>query len=357
MKRPHPTCRAGGWSLVELAVVLVVLALIGVALWQLLPLAPKVAAGDAAGRDLAQVEQALLGHALAHGRLPAPVTEAGVTVVPVEALGLPERLKLRYVVQASLTASPGDVFSPALPPEVDAVPATPTFTGEINGLDFCMALKDAAGDSLVGMQGVPTAFALMHGGPAGHDQLRGAAFVLPGSAGTGERRIAAVGPGEFAARLNCPDRVARAHGAVRAAFGAYDLARVADEYDRFRVFAVQVAEMNLESAKTGELFAGFDIAYGVLIEALAILQEAAGWPPDPVGIATGVASHVTATAQLAVAAFNMAAAVADREEAEDDLDEAREQRTAAAVNRTRMRSLAAASLTHAQRLDVQGLRP
>jgi type II secretory pathway pseudopilin PulG len=353
----HAPAPAGGWSLVELAVVLAVIGLVGLVLWRVLPLAPQVAAGDAAQRDLAQAEQALVGYALAHSRLPPAVEEGGVGVLPVEALGLPSRLKLRYQVQPSLTVTAGDAFDPLLPPAYGAAGGAPTVSAQVNGLDFCMALKGAGGLSLSGMDNVPTAFALMHRGAVGQEQLATAAFALPGSAALGERRVAAVGPGELAARMACPDRVARVHGAARAAFAGYDLARVAHEYERFRIFAVQVAEMNLDNAKTNEVFAGFDVAYGVFLEALAILQEAAGWPPDPVGIATGVASHVTATAQLAVAIYNLTAAVSERQEAEADVAEANRQRTAAQANLQRMQALAASSLLRAQNLDATGLQP
>lgn len=349
--------RTKGWSLVEMAVVLVVMGAIGLALWRLLPLAPKVAAGDMAARELAQAEQALVGYVLAHSRLPAPVLQNGVGVLPVDALGLPSRLKLRYQVQPALTVSPGDGFAPLLPPAPGVVPAVPTVSGQVNGLDFCMALKDVETLTLNGMDGVPAAFALMHGGPVGHDQMAGAAFALPAGQTLGERMVAALGPGEFASRLGCPDRVSRVHGAARAAYAAYDLSRVATEYDRFRTFAIQVAEMNLTNARTNEVFAGFDIAYGVFIEALAILQEVAGWPPDALGIATGIASHITATAQLAVAIYNMVGAVEERVAAEADIIEAQQQSVAAQANLARMNALATSSLTHAQALDQNGLQP
>lgn len=346
-----------GWTLVELAVVLVVVGAIGVMLWRLLPLAPQVAAGDLAGRELAQAEQALLGHALAHGRLPAPEMRNGVGVLPVDALGLPARFAFRYQVQPSLTVSPGDEFRPLLPPDPVIDPATPVATGAVNGLDFCMALKGAGALSLTGMDNIPTAFALMHNGPAGDERLGAAAFALPGSAALGERRVSAVGPGEFASRLGCPDRVARVHGASRAAYAAYDLARVANEYQRMRTFAIDVAEMNLENAETGQLFASFDVAYGVFLEAVAILQEAAGWPPDGLAIATGIASHVTATIQLGLAIDNLVSAVEDLQAAQDDLDEAQRQLAAADTNLQRMQVLASGSLLHATTLDQKGLEP
>lgn len=348
--------RNAGWSLVELAVVMATIAVLGVVLWRVLPLAPKLAEDEAAARDLAQAEQALLGYALAHDRLPAAVMEHGRAVLPTQILGLPSRIRLRYQVQPTLTASPGDRFAPLLPAALDAGGSTPPST-RINGLDLCMSLKADSDKSLDGMQGIPTAFALMHLGPVGQQQAGNQPFALPGSAEIGTRQILAIGPGELASRLACPDRVAGVHGAVREAYAAYDLARVASEYEAFRKFAIQVAEMNRTNAKTGEVFAGFDVAWGVVVEAIAILQTAAGWPPDAVAIATGIASHAGATAQLVVAIINLDAAIKDLEEADADLEEAREQHRAAEANLTRMRGLAHDSREHAIALDAKGLQP
>lgn len=348
--------RSGGWSLVELAVVLAVIGVLGLVLWRVLPLAPKIAADETAARDLARAEQALVGYALAHSHLPPPAIEGGLSVLPVAQLGLPARMKLRYQVQAALTASPGNLFTPILPPEVlpgsgAALATTP------NGLDLCMALKGLSSASLSGMQGIPTAFALMHTGPAGHDQTRNMAFALPGSAGLGNRKVLAIGPGELASQLACPDRVARTHGAVRAAYAAYDMVRVAEDYKDFRVFAVQVAQMNEKNAHTGLVFAGFDIAWGVVVEAIAILQTAAGWPPDALAIATGIASHALAVAQMAVAIINVTEAQKGWDEAKQAVTTAEQQRDAANVNLTRMQTLAQTSREAAIQLDNKGLQP
>ncbi|MGH8084323.1 MAG: type II secretion system protein [Lysobacter sp.] len=346
----HAGQRSGGWSLVELSVVLAVIGVLGLVLWRVLPLAPKVADDEAAARDLARAEQALLGYALAHSRLPGP--EAGM--LPVEQLGLPTRMKLRYQVQSMLTVSPGDIFEPRLPRELS--PGTP-HVAQVNGLDLCMALKDASDKTLDGMQGIATAFALMHTGPAGHDQARGLAFALPGSAGLDARKVVAVGPGELTSRLACPDRVARTRGAVRAAYAAYDLARVAKEYEEFRKFAIQVAEMNEKNAHVGVVFAGFDIAWGVVVEAIAALQTAAGWPPDPVSMATGIASHSLAVAQFAIAIANMVEAEQGWDEAKEDVVQAEEQHAAASANLIRMEDLAHDSREKAIHLDNKGLQP
>ena len=351
-----PARRNAGWSLIELAVVMATIAVLGVVLWRVLPLAPKLADNEAAARDLAQAEQALLGYALAHDRLPAAVLEHGRAVLPTQVLGLPSRIRLRYQVQPTLTASPGDRFAPLLPVALNAGGSTPPAT-RINGLDLCMSLKADSDKSLDGMQGIPTAFALMHLGPVGQQQAVNQPFALPGSADIGARQVLAVGPGELASRLACPDRVAATQGAVREAYAAYDLARVAVEYEAFRKFAIQVAEMNKANAKTGEVFAGFDIAWGVVVEAIAILQTAAGWPPDAVAIATGIASHAAAVAQLAVAIANLTNAVNDLAQAEADLEQAKQQHLAAETNLARMHGLAHDSREHAIALDAKGLQP
>jgi type II secretory pathway pseudopilin PulG len=346
--------RAGGWSLVELAVVLAVMGLLGVALWQVLPLGKRLQDTDTAQRDLAQGEQALIGYALAHHRFPAPAIRHGQQVLPVGELGLPSYMVLRYEVQPALTTPASNQFSPLLPPTTSGVP---TVSSVVNGLDLCMRLKTAGTGTLIGMQGVPTAFALMHTETAGTDRPSDAGFVLPGTPGVGGRAVLAVGPGELASRIACPDRVARVHGSARAAYAAYDLARLAVDYRKFRTFAIQVAEMNKKNADTGVAFASFDLVYGVCIEAIAILQEAAGWPPDALGIATGIASHVEATAQIAIAIYNVVAAAEDLEDAKDDLAVARQQETAAYANETRMQALAAATLARALALDRAGLQP
>lgn len=350
--RTHPKTRSGGWSLVELAVVLAVLAVLGMVLWRVLPLAPQIAAGDHAQRELARAEQALVGYVLANHHLPEPVSVDGLDMLPVQALGLPSTVRLRYQVPATLTADPGNPFVLALPAG-NVVPA------RSNGLDFCMVLKQASlNDTTVGgMQGVATAFALMHPGQVGHDSAASAGFALPGSSDLGVRQVLAVGPGELASRLACPDRVARTRATARAANAAHELALVADRYQQFRVFAVQVAEMNHDNAETGVAFASFDVAWGVFCEVVAILQEAAGWPPDPLGIATGIASHVSATAQLAIAVANVVLAADGLSQANEDLDTANQQKAAADANLTRMQMLESQMVDRAKHLDEEGLQP
>ena len=353
----HPRQGASGWSLVELAVVLVVMGVMGTVVWRLLPAAPQVAAGDAAGRDLAAAEQALLGYALAHHRLPAPVISNGQQVLPADELGLPSRLVIRYQVQALLTSTPADLFKPLLPPASGHSDVFPALK-QINGLDLCMRLKAINAASLDGMQGVPAAFALMHPGGIDNAAMASSAdFVLPGTPDPTGRRIIAAGPGEFASRLACPERVARARGAARAAYSGWDLSRVAKEYLAFRTFTVQVAEMNKSNADAIVAIAATNVVIGVMQETVSVLQSSPGFPPDPFATAGGLAGIVATTAQLAVAVAKLASAISAAAKAETAVDTAREQKTAAAANLARMTALADQSLDRALYLDSQGLQP
>src|SRR5690606_22159147 len=140
-----------------------------------------------------------VGYALAHDRLPEPVVVDGLGLLPSAELGLPSTIRLRYQVLPALATTPDERFSPLLPPAY--IGGGTSLSMQLNGLDFCMALKDADAGTLPGMEGIPTAFALMHPGPAGHDSQLSAAFALPGSAGIGSRHVLAIGPGELASRL------------------------------------------------------------------------------------------------------------------------------------------------------------
>ncbi|WP_418648193.1 type II secretion system protein [Thauera butanivorans] len=74
--RPPPLCRLRGFTLAELAVVLIILALLSGSM--LVPLASRIEARDrqATLDRLRDIQQALTGFAIIHGRLPCPSIEA-----------------------------------------------------------------------------------------------------------------------------------------------------------------------------------------------------------------------------------------------------------------------------------------
>lgn len=355
MRRASASGRQRGWSLVELAIALLIMAVVGLLTWALLPLGRQVYEKDLLDRDLRQVEEALVGYALAHARMPAPVVEKGMPMLPVQELGLPARLKMPYQVQPALTQPATDRFAPVLPPPLDGSAATPP--AQVNGLDFCMALKEQSTASLAGMQGVPTAFAVMHGGPAGDSRGLHATFVLPGSSAQGPRAVRAIGPGELAARLGCPDRISRTLAAASGAYAAYDLARIAGQNVKVREFALRVAELNESNADTARLFAKLDLSFGILLEVLAGIDLAAGFPPEGLSLAIAIASHPVALTQIGLAAAAVADAEAEYTEAQAATQQAKERLDTARQHEQRMKDLAAAARSRALELDRRGLQP
>ncbi|MDH5821598.1 hypothetical protein QFW77_01135 [Luteimonas sp. RD2P54] len=353
--------RQAGWSLVELAVVLLVMALLSVALVQVLPLGRQVSAADAMQRDLLQAEEALVGHARAHLRLPNAdadgdgIEDPGAIVgwLPTRALGLPPGRRVHYrLPQPLAAASPGNRFQPEHPPAATPAPAP------VNGLDFCasLAAEQAAAAPMAGL-GVPAAFALAHAGGAGHERMAAPQFALPGSeaAVSGRPPVAALGLGELAARLACPDRVARVQGGARAAMAAYDIRRVAERYLEFRTFDIRTAELNKLNADVAVASGSFEVAFGVVSEVISILQIAAGWPPDAVAIAIGVAEQVVAVAQMATAIANLTLAVADQADAVEAVETARANELAAQANLQRMQALEQQARERLRELDAAGL--
>jgi prepilin-type N-terminal cleavage/methylation domain-containing protein len=361
-----PTARRAqrGWSLVELAVALVIAAVLTMVVVTLLPLGVRVVDYDRQQRELAQAEQALLGHARVHARLPAADSDgdgdadAGATAgwLPVEDLGLPPRMRVRYQVQPDLAASPGNLFRPLLAPDYDT-----TTSNTANGLDLCMRLllDQRAGTPLGGL-GMPVGYYLAHSGTSGHAQAGDtgwnvAAQRLPGDAVVADVATAAAGPGEFASRLACTDRLARAEGSAQAALAAYSARRMADFYLQFRQFDIKIADLVHDQAESGLAFAGVDLAMAIADEAIAITLTAAGWPPDGLGIPIGIGEHVVALGSIGFAAYQVDAARKDLQSAQEGIAEAQQVLARATADRDRVQLLYTNANQTAVRLDQAGL--
>lgn len=357
--------RQAGFSLVELAVALVIAALVTAAVLPLLPLGNRVAEADRAQRELARVEEALLGHARVHAQLPAADSDGdglanpGATSgwVPVRTLGLPPRLKVQYSVQANLLTPPGDLFHPHLSPDYSArVSTTP------NGLDFCMRLLlDQRDGAPLGSLGMPAAYALGHAGGPGHDAvLTAAALQLPGSDAASQQPmpLAAAGLGELASRLSCPDRLARAQGASQAAMAAYSAKRMTDLNHLFRTFNYErITALSKSQAETALALSGINLALLLADEIIAITLAAAGWPPEGFAIALGIAEQVMFIASLPLAIIDVVDATKEVEEAEQGIRDAEEELALVTTQKTRTDALYRNASEHALRLDEAGLNP
>lgn len=365
MNRARRASVQGGWSLVELAVGLSIAALLGVLLFSLLPLGNRVVDADRQQRELAQAEQALLGHARVHARLPSAdadgdgLADSGAAAgwLPVADLGLPSRMRVRYQVQPGLALLPGNSFRPLLPPEYDARTAD-----TVNGLDFCMQLLlNQRSDVPMAGLGMPVAFYLAHSGQAGHGLVEAAgrwnpgAQAMPGRGDAPDVAILAAGPGEFAARLACPDRIARAQGNAQAALAAWSAKRATDFNHQFREFDIRIAELTQDQARTGLAFASLGLAMAIADEAIAITLTAAGWPPEGLAIGIGIAEQVVALASIGYMAYQINLATIDLEGADEGLEEARATERRVALYKARVEALYRNASLHAIQLDDAGL--
>ncbi len=328
--------RQTGFSLIELGVVLLVLAVIGVGLWRLMPQVLDLgSAGEE--RELDRVEEAVEGFALARHRLPCPdsdgdgredcgETEGGVAW---ETLDLDPSLgdELRYGVSVGLTEMPdAGAFRPSTPPST-------VYLSQTNGLDFCVRAMDGGTLSVGDDTPVNVAYALAAPGPDGEfaDENRGR-FALPGRrAETGsDDRMRAVGALELASRLDCPSRMASVNASAAASWAAYENDRVvgyeafgsdprldAGMYLRFRDLSLFVREGNVTMAEVSMGLAAVNLANAIGTSASSIALAATTKGVGSGTIAGAVLAVTAATAQLAAATVALILA-------EDKVETARE---------------------------------
>lgn len=357
--------RQQGWTLVELAVGLVIAALLTALLVSLLPLGTRMLDRERQQQELAQAEEALLGYARVHARLPAADgdgdgnSDSGNPAgwLPVRDLGLSPRMRIRYQVQPHLALAATDLFRPLLSPDYD----TQT-EGIVNGLDFCMRLllDQRNGTPMAGL-GMPMSYYLAHSGGSGHGFADGDATwnatnqIMPGAATVETAALAAAGAGEFASRLACPDRLARAQGNAQSALAGYSAKRMSDFNHKFRQFDQKVAKLTEDQAKTGMAFAAVALAMAIADEAIAITLTAAGWPPEGLAIAIGIGEHVVALASIGFAAYQVKLADDDLKAAEQGIRDAKDNLDRAKTAQDRIDELYKNASLNAIRLDKAGL--
>lgn len=349
----------------ELAVVLAVMGVVGVAAWRLPLLFHPAAQGDQTALELHLAEQSLEGFALTNHRLPCPDTVGdglehcnadSVGTFPFKTVGYAPAHVLRYGVYRNANAAAvndadlavaKDRYTPLLPPGSSSIIT--------NGLDLCLGLRNAiAAPAALTAGGVPVAYALAS--PGNNNIFEGAqasgGFDLPGqgSSASNDDRVLAAGLTEFAMHLGCPTRLDAADGAARAAYAAYDLDRHAAEYQNFRTFAVKVRESNVAMAATMLALATADLANAIGTGASAITLSLA--------TAGGLAGSIAAAAlKITFATISLGAAVTQTTLAAIALDKANKQKAAADLYKTQTALRAADALTSAKTADAQGLLP
>lgn len=347
-----------GWSLVELAVVLVIVAMIGLVLARALPVAGQLADGAQQSRALADAEQALLGHL--HGNLTLPaadrdgdgLADSGSTRgwLPTTTLGLPAGQRLRYEPHPVLLQPPGNTLRPLLPVTLDSALLTMAGSPQANLLDLCQGLLQPATDSHA--HGVPAAWLLGSADPENPQ----AALPLPGSAQAAGRAhlLHAAGWGELAVRMDCPERLARFNGTVQATLSAHSATRFAQFNADFRQFDIQVAELIKLQADTGLASAILGLATLVADQATLILLVKPGAPPDPAVIAAAIAESVPLIAAMAVTAVQIKNANDDVAGARETMSDARANHAIATEQRQRSHQHYEQLRQHALHLDTAG---
>lgn len=361
------TLRAqSGFSLVEIAVALSIAGLVSALLLTLLPLGRQVVDADRQRQDLAQAEEALLGHVRGHGRLPAADTDGdgradsgSIGLLPVLDLGLPGRLRIHYQVQPNLLPPPSsDLFDPLLP-------ASDQPAANANGLDLCMRLLVNQRDrvSMAGLD-LPMAWYLGHAGQAGHRRLDADAGWTPGAqrvpgvdAAPGALAVVATGAGELASRLACPDRLARAQGSAQTAYAAHSALGVTQFNFEFREFDIHIAGTIRDQAKAARDLAAYALAEAITNQAIAITMLASGWPPDGATMAAGAKLVAKAVASIASSTSTLVKAQDTYDEASAGVNDARVRRDQVDAYRTRVRALYEDARDTAAALDRAGLDP
>ena len=361
---------AGGWTLVEMSVVLVVCALLATAAINLLPLGTQLAEEDLARTRLAQAEQALLGHARAHHRLPnADINGDGREDsggkegrLPYATLGLPASAAAAYSVNSSLTGEiDGYLFNPSLPITTKAAAATAMPVNR-NGLDLCVKLSNlqhiANG---AGGSGSASAFALAHRRPSDAIAADAPAPIPPegGVLPNASQLDTATGMGELYVRLECTSRLNKAYAAAQAARAAQSAYLLAELDADTAAFYIDVADLEDEFNSVSIGFSSFNIATAVFELALATAGALAdAIPPTDIPKAiVAVAQAVAAGVQLGLAGLELDLARQSKAESEATLRATRNHSEHAELQLTRMRQLRDNATEKAMKLDLNGLNP
>lgn len=372
--------RCGGYSLVELGVVLVIVGLL--ALLVIRTIIANRAPVDRAEilQQLVQAQQTVDAFVLRNHRLPCAAIagngaeacgSAQATALPWRALGLPASFSvLRYGVDrglaggADLAALPPANIGPALAstyPGLGDLPAYSKYTPTnavataaasaayqasvttalnlatlVNGLDWCHGLRQTvrtgAGFSVgngANLAGV--AYAIAHPGENRNFEGINAAIRAvaadvyidsPARAQTAgyDDIVFATGAAELLTRTGCNVRLAQALTSAQAAYAAYDNVRILQQHWLMVDLGVEDAVSAVKDAELGVAMAALGLALGVAAEAVAIVSALNTEGITAFQIVVTAANLVVATAQVVVAAVDLTAAKQDLIDAKAKMD-------------------------------------
>lgn len=402
--QPTARLRQAGLSLVELAVSLAVIGILGIIAWRWVASTREPMQRTAMVAELVQAQSAVEGFVLSRGRLPCPAAttagteacgNAAAVLLPWRELGLSSRFsQLRYGANQTgvynlASATTPNMVKPNLGfdytqgildvpqnTEMDAalgrlrgasgaIPAAVTQGGLTNGLDWCRVLRRYAADASppagvlratnpVDATFINLAFIIAHPGANNvfEGNNTGAGFDFPGRAQTNtfDDLAVGVGPADLSARIGCVARLGAMQVAAQGAYTAYDNARVVQEYWKLRVFDIAQAKAARESAETGVILAAMNVALAAGSAALAVASAANTEGLTIAGIALSIANAVSAAVEVGLAATDLTEA----QQAERD-SVAKE--AASRVYMAHVYDTFSAALNAATALDAKGLNP
>lgn len=400
-----------GFSMVELAVVLAIIGIIGIFVWRWVVSTREPMQRPAMLRQLGEAQAAVEGFVLAHHRLPCPAANASgnetcgdVTAarLPWKSLGLSSAFgQFHYGVNRGagldLAAAPAAAVSPDLNIDFTGMPVIPTYPTfsppitasatvtaaaaraqaaiiaasarrvAVNGLDWCRVLRGFASNSAVAgtltvgnvTDSMPVAYVLVH--PGANNQFDGNnavgasatwRFDFPGRPQDAnyDDLTLAVGPADLDARIGCVGRLSEMQATAQGAYAAYDSARVMQEYWSLRVFDITAAESAVQSAESGVATAALALAVATASGVISIASAA-----NSEGVTAFVVGIAAANLAMAIAQTVFAAKALD--DAKAALQVAKEKQVATDTYATQVYDTFTQVLTNATKLDVKGLNP
>lgn len=399
-----------GFSLVELAVVMAIVGVIGIIAWRWLASTREPLQRPAIVSQLVEAQVALEGFVLAQSRLPCAASNingsedcdaAAAIYLPWRTLGLSSRFgQLHYGVNRggtglnlapklvdrerlvspdlNLTYSgipsadtdlPSDANVAAALDKVTAAMAAATTQRDAdpNGLDWCRVLRRfAANPSAAGVlqagnatASMPVAFVIAHPGLnqvfEGSNVIGGVGgrqFDLPGreqSSDFDDISIA-VGPADLAGRIGCAARLSAMQAAGQAAYTAYDNALLVQEYWSLRVFDIEQAKSAVSGAESGVTLAAVNLALAVGSAALSIASASNTEGITIFGIALAAANAITAGVEVGLAANDLI-------EANQALEDSIDKEAAVRAYVVQLYETLAQAMNDAVLLDKKGLNP
>ncbi len=364
--------RQSGFSLLEIAIGLVILGVITMALWQFMGTATQQRRSYAQRDLLTRADDAVIGYTLVNYRLPCPASDNGglencslqVGRLPYRTLGLPDARAgaIRYGVLRRDSGTPGgdadlavarDRFFPlTVDKEGNALLGPNTQGAVVNGLDFCQALRNAMRLPLDAAflhtqqalnpdqpaVNVGYALAMSAGlteGFSGNQASSAPVFDAPqrpssGGATAYHDQVRAAGFAQLWSRLRCGDAVAAAGHAQFDALAAVGLMhRGLEEYKKQLEITEQlaIADVALSTADIASGGGALANATAELIEATASATGSVGAASFEVALATaaevaGAAAVTAGGVTEGISAAGLAAAKKNLDDIQPPIDSA-----------------------------------